>query len=119
MLTSTPKMDSTTHCPKTSSLHVYVDTETGNSLVFGVPLCNVTDVENHQLCVDSSSDADTVVSKYIKFMFCTVYTRHVKLNVSSGPNVSSILLHAPHTNMKINLRRQCYSVYQINHSLII
>lgn len=56
MLTTSPKIDSTTHCPKTSSL----DTEPGSSLVFGVPLCNVTDVENHQLCVDSSSDADTV-----------------------------------------------------------
>jgi len=71
MLTSTPKIDSMTHCPKTSSLDI---TETGNSLIFGVPLCNVTDVENHELCVDSSSDADTVISKYIKFMLCTQYT---------------------------------------------
>jgi len=70
MLTSTPKIDSTTHCPKTSSL----DTEAGSSLVFGVPLCNVTDVENHQLCVDSSSDADTVISKYINLccVLCTL-----------------------------------------------
>lgn len=70
MLTSTPKIDPSTHCPKSSSL----DTEIGNSLVFGVPLCNLTDVENHQLCVDSLSDADTVISKYIKFMLCIVYT---------------------------------------------
>lgn len=64
MLTSTPKIDPTTHSPKMSSLDT---AETGNSLVFGVPLCNVTDVENHQLCVDSSSDEDTVISKYINY----------------------------------------------------
>lgn len=80
MLTSTPKIVTTTHCPKTSPLDT---AETGSSLVFGVPLDNyVTDIENHQLCVDSSSDADTVISKYIKFMLCTVYTinnKYIKL----------------------------------------
>lgn len=67
MLTSTPKFDSMTHCPKTSSL----DTEIGSSLVNGIPF-HVSGVENHQLSVDLSSDADTVISKYIKFMLCTV-----------------------------------------------
>lgn len=75
MLTSTPKIDSTTHCPKTSSL----DTVTGSSWVFGVPLYyNVTDVENHQLCVDSSSDVDTVISKYIK-LCCVLCTLNITI----------------------------------------
>jgi len=48
--------------------------------MFGVPLCNVTDVENHELCVDSSSDADTVISKYIKFMLCTLSSLYFIIN---------------------------------------
>lgn len=64
MLTSTPKIDTTTQCSKTSSM----DKETEMSSILP-PLYDLTDVENHRLCVDSSSDADTVISKYNKLNF--------------------------------------------------
>jgi len=46
--------------------------------MFGAPLFNVTEVENHQLCVDSSSvDADTLISKYLhkfRLVLCIFHT---------------------------------------------
>jgi len=58
IVTSIPKTYTTSNCPKMSTM----DTEIGSSSVFGVLLFNVTEVENHQLCVDSSS---TIISKLV------------------------------------------------------
>jgi len=59
MLTSTPKINDTTNYLKPWSIKL----EIRSSYMFGIPYFYVTEVENLQLCVDSSSaDSDAVIS---------------------------------------------------------